>query len=654
MRRTLLLGSVAAVAGSVMVGCGGSSSGTNLNNATRIVVGYVYVRQNNWPQATPTVIVSSSSIAPNGYAAPDAGTVTMTVPDGTITRSEDSESFNMSTSNAIVARVYSQSSGDPTFSLEFSGLQLSGEAKVDNSTPSFDITGTDNTIFPISFNSPTYTVGAASSIKVLIKDPSTLYGADEQFRFGAPADVIGTASGDAGLCPSSSAGDRYDVAVVLLDANGVVIPGTTFSVADASSDGPTAAAVTQSGSQLVVAGGGTQGANVDLTFTSPQAPGLSTTYSTVYSYGNTANFGATFSAPSDPASVTWTVAPATGSVAVNFNLNNGRGVAVPNRGVSFQTRDARTSGTPAVFSGNNYPGPAAGSPLSATGTTTDASGNGTVTFSAPTAAAGNSAFNGLNIKYGTGCKVDVIAGSTIVGTKVVTVNRPLNALVIQGASRLDTNTASQTSGSNSFAVTGATDVDTQAIPAPVGTYSWTLTPNSAGNIGDPDNVSARSIAAPTINGSSTGSAIQILAGANSGAFDVYASFGSVSSNVVSTAVFGPPSKILVSPTPGAGGLTGTAASAQTLTLTFLDGFGHDVTSETTVTGKSGSLSSSTGGTFTFPSAPSRQYNLTFPTSSGTAIATMGVTLNWQGAGQGTSVGSASGLNISRTMNVVVP
>ena len=110
MRRTLLLGSVAAVAGSVLVGCGGSSSGTNLNNATRIAVGYVYVRQNNWPQASPSVIVSQSSIAPSGYAAPDAGTVTMTVPDGTITRSEDTENFNMSTSNVIVARVYSQSS----------------------------------------------------------------------------------------------------------------------------------------------------------------------------------------------------------------------------------------------------------------------------------------------------------------------------------------------------------------------------------------------------------------------------------------------------------------------------------------------------------------------------------------------------------------
>ena len=95
MRRTLLLGSVAAVAGSLLVGCGGG--GTNLNNATRIVVGYVYVRQNNWPQATPTVIVSQSSIAPSGYAAPDAGSVTMNVPDGTITRSSDTEVFSMST-----------------------------------------------------------------------------------------------------------------------------------------------------------------------------------------------------------------------------------------------------------------------------------------------------------------------------------------------------------------------------------------------------------------------------------------------------------------------------------------------------------------------------------------------------------------------------
>ncbi len=665
MRRTLFLGSVAVVAGSALVGCGGSSNNSNLNTATRIAVGYVYVRANNSPQATPAVVVSTSSVAPSGYAAPTAGTVTMSVTDGTITRDADSENFNMATSNVVIARVTSRSSGNPSFSLAFSGIELNGESKSAPATTSFDIGGgTENTVFPISLNAPTYTVGAASSMRVLIKDPSTLYGGDEQNRFAAPADVIGNATGDSGLVASASAGDRYEVAVLLHDANGVLIPGTTFSVADTSLDAPSAAAVTQSGSLVQVVGGGTEGAAVELTFTSPQAPGMETSYTSFYSYGNPVNFSAAFSAPTDPASVIW---PDTGTrperglpngspVTVDFILNNGRGIPVSGQSVNFQVRDARETGTPAAFASNNWPSPATGPCVSANSTVTTGGGVGSVTFLTPTPAAGNSAFNSLNIKYGTGCKVDVLIGTTVLASKVITVTRPLSALVTQGSSRLDAGTASQTNPSNAsaFRVTGATDIDTQSISAPVGTYTWTITPNSAGSVGDPDDVSPRSVAIPTITGSATGSSIQILAGANSGSFTTVATFNGTNSNTLTTQVFGPPSKVLVTRTPGASGLTGTAGSSEVLTLSFLDGFGHDVTAETTVTAKNGTIVSSPGGQLTFPSAPSRNYNLTFPTASGGYNTSMGVTLSWTGTGQGTSVGSASGLNITRNVNVIVP
>ncbi len=646
-----------------MVGCGGSSN-NNLNTATRIAVGYVYVRANNTPQATPAVIVSTSSVVPSGYAAPTAGTVTMSVADGTITRDSDSENFNMATSNVVIARVTSRSSGDPSFSLSFSGMQLNGESKTAPATTSFDIGGgTDNTVYPISLNSPSYTVGAASSMRVLIKDPSALYGGDEQNRFGAPADVIGNATGDSGLVASASAGDQYEVAVLLHDANGVLIPGTTFSVADSSPDGPTAAAVIPSGSLIQVVGGGTDGAEVELTFTSPQAPGMAVHYTSFYSFGTAGNFSAVFSAPADPASVIWPDGaprpdrglPA-GTVNVDFIVNNGRGIPVSGQTVNFQVRDAREVGTPAVFPGNDWPAPATGPCTSADSTITTGGGIGSVAFFTPSPAAGNSAFNSLNIKYGTGCKLDVMIGSTVLATKVITVTRPLSALVTQGSSRLDAGTASQTNPNNSssFRVTGATDIDTQNIAAPVGTYTWTLTPNSAGSVGDPDNVSPRSVAIPTISGSATGSSIQVLAGDNSGSFTTVASFNGTDSNTLTTQVYGPPSKVLVTRTPGAGGLTGTAGSSEVLTVSFLDGFGHDVTSETTVTGKTGSIVSSPGGQLTFPSAPNRTYNLTFPTASGGYNTSMSVTLFWVGTGQGTSVGTANGLNITRNVNVIVP
>ncbi len=654
MRRTLVLGSVAVLTGS-LIGCGGSSNTNgNLNVATRVVAGYVYVRQNNSPQASPAVIVSGSSVAPNGYAAPTSGTVTMTVPDGTITRAQDTENFNMASGNAVIARVTSRSSGTPTFTLAFSGLQFNGENKVENSTPSFDITGTDNTLYAINFNTASYTAGAPASMRVLVKDPSATYGGDENFRFAAPGDVIGFETGDAGLCPSSNPDDRYEVAVLLFDANGALIPGSTFSVADASPDPATEAAVTQSGSLIAVAGGGTEGAGVTLTFSSPQAPNLTASFVTEYSYGNAGIFTASFSAPSDPASIIWPDAPAPrglpasfNSVALDFSVSNGRGIPVSGRTVVFQARDARNSGTPAVFAGNAYPSPAAGSPLSDTSTSTDGSGAGTVNFQTPNAASGDSAYNSLNIKYGTGIKIDVVIGSAILGTKVVTVNRPLNNLNIAGANRLDVGTLSRTVSPNNFFVTSATDIDTQVIAAPIGTYSWSLTPNAGGTFGDADDVTAQSISTPLISGSSTGSSIQINAGANPGTFATQATFDGVTSNVLSTTIVGPPSKIRITRAPGVAGLTGTAASQETITATFLDGFGTDVTSECTVVGKAGNI---TGGQLTFSPAPSRTFLVTYPNFGQTATANLSFNLNWLGTGQGTSVGSFNNQNLARVLD----
>lgn len=659
MRRIFLLSSVAVATGSVMVGCGGSSDAAPVGNtATRVVAGYVYVRQNTVPNTTPTVIVVPSSTAPSGYAAPTAGTVTLSVADGTITRDADSEAFNMASGNAIVANVTSISSGTPTCSLSFSGLQLSGENKIDGSSPSFSMAGTANTVLALSYNAPgTYTPGAPASMKVLIKDPSSFYGSDENFRFGAPGDIIGSASGDAGLCPSSSAGDQYDVAVLLYDANGVLIPGTTFSVADASPSGPTATAVSFASSKIAVAGGGVEGAQVDLTFSSPDAPGMTVNYSTVYSYGNTANFAAVFSAPSDPATLVWPVSGGANTAAIAGVLNNGRGIAVPNQTITWKVRDARATGS-AVFSGGTYPSAAAGTILTSPSATTDGAGNFSATFNTPTPAAGNSAFNSLNIKYADGVKVDVLAGTNINGTKKVTITRPLNSLTIAGVSRMDTGTTSPSSGSGQFRVTDAQDVDAQSVTIPT-INSWTLNnvpadPDGAGptlpfTAGNADDTSVRSQSNAGFSGP-TGLTASITAGSNAGQFTVTATSGSVTSNTLTVDVYGVPAKMLVSPSPTSTGLTGTAGTGQTVTVSFSDSFGHAISgSELTYSTKTGTILSSGAGNINFPPLNNLTYVIT-PTASGTMTASMRVSGSWTG----TAGGATQTFDITRNLDITTP
>lgn len=659
MRRIFLLSSVAVATGSVMVGCGGSSDAAPVGNtATRVVAGYVYVRQNTVPNTTPTVIVVPSSTAPSGYAAPTAGTVTLSVADGTITRDADSEVFNMASGNAIVANVTSISSGTPTCSLSFSGLQLSGENKVDGSSPSFSMAGTANTVLALTYNAPgAYTPGAPASMKVLIKDPSTLYGTDENFRFGAPSDIIGTTAGDAGLCASSSAGDQYDVAVLLYDANGVLIPGTTFSVADASPSGPTATAVSFASSKIAVAGGGVEGAQVDLTFSSPQAPGMTVNYTTQYSYGSSANYAAVFSAPSDPATLVWPVSGGANTAAIAGVLNNGRGIAVPNKSITWQVRDARATGS-AVFSGGTYPSAAAGTILTSPSPTTDGAGNFSATFNTPTPAAGNSAFNSLNIKYADGVKVDVLAGSSINGTKKVTITRPLNSLTIAGVSRMDTGTTSPSSGSGQFRVTDAQDVDAQSVTIPT-INSWTLNnvpadPDGAGptlpfTAGNADDTSVRSQSNAGFSGA-VGLTASITAGSNAGQFTVFATSGSVSSNTLTVDVYGVPAKMLVSPSPTSTGLTGTAGTGQTVTVSFSDSFGHTISgSELTYSTKTGTILSSGAGNINFPPLNNLTYVIT-PTASGTMTASMRVSGSWTG----TAGGATQTFDITRNLDITTP
>lgn len=662
MRRTLMMGSLAIAAGLVVVGCGGGSGGdSGFTTATRTVAGFVYVRTDLAPAGSPNVVVTPSAVPPAGYAVPTAGTVTLQVANGNISRAT-SLSFNVSPTvdgNFIVARVESrlQGSGTPAFSISGTGISFDDSIPGTPNAGPFALASTNiplnstNDTQLISIGAPTYTPGPAASLTALVRDRSAVGS-----KFGAPNTVITS------LLPGSdSTSFDYDVIVFARDANGVLLNNFNQDVTDSSAGTDFGPVGYNAGSRiLTVRGGGAEGTPVTLNFTNAAATGLALTFNSTYTYGNAANFVTSFSAPSNPATLLWAETGPTATVNINFQLQNGRGVAVPDRSVSFATRDARSSGTPAVFSGNAYPAPAAGSILSATSTSTDTNGLATVTLSAPSSALGNTSFNGLNIKYGTGLKVDVNVGSTTTGSQVVTILRPLGSLSISGASRLDVGTTSRTTGTSAYAITSAADIDGQSVATPAGPFTWTITPAGAdpdgdgpltNQVGDPDNQSLRSTATPSTSGATNGTTLIINAGNSAGRFTVTASSGSVNSNTITTNVFGPPSKVTVSPTPAPTGIVGAPGSSLALTVAFLDGFGNDVTGETTVTGKTGSLTSSTGGTFTFPSAPSRVYNLTFPTSASSAQASMGVTLNWTGTGQGTTTGTATGLNITRLLNV---
>ncbi|MBS1719997.1 MAG: hypothetical protein JST35_06090 [Armatimonadetes bacterium] len=644
----------AALLGTILAGCNNGGGSAQIR---RVVVGYVWVSTNSTPAGSPDVVVTGNATAPAGYAAPTGGTFTLNVADGEITRGADSETFTMSSSNQIAAYVKLNNGNSVTFSA--TGLSYTDpvtnvtSSKTPIPSTNQSISGTNDTVAVLSFQAPTYTPGAPAALKVIVRDPS---GAN---KFGAPATVIPN------IVPSANSGDRYEIAVVALDANNVVIPGTTQTVTDTNSNA-SETATSVSGSFMTVGGAGVEGQAVVLTCGITQNSSLTTTVNTVYSYGNRANFIAAFT-PSAEQSVIWPASGGAATVAYTVNVKNGRGINVPNENITLRRRN--TAGTVE----NNYPAPASGSALSTTTVTTDASGNGTFDFQTPAGAAGNSGFNSLNIKYKVGNplvanRVDALtSGTNVVGTASVVVTRPLSSLTIAGPARLDVGTSTLAANvnqtSNPYNVTGAIDIDTQTIAAPTGTYAWTLTPVAAGanTVGDPDNTSPRSVAAPATNGSTTGSVLNVDAGSIAGQFTVQADFGGTLSNTLTVDVYGPPAKVILSPTPAVGGIAFASGEVKTVSTGFVDSFGHAMTLSAPsngvhtvlLTGKTGGQTSGNGNIVSQGAAPNPNWTVT---ASSTGIdSTFQLTLSgtWGGRGQGAQVGSGA-WNLIRTFVADVP
>jgi hypothetical protein len=685
MRRTLLLSGISVVGGVLLAGCGGGGSDSapapTFTEVTKSVYGFVYVASGLAPSGSPNVVITNSSTAPDGYLPANLGTLTIQVADGEITRAADSEVFNLSAGNFIAAKVTSRTSvgGTPSFTFSGSGL---GSTTGPVGTGTFPIAATNvslnssNSLQALTFNSAAYTAGPAASLRVLLRDRSV-----SGSKFGAPATVLSN------IIPGNEDNESYDVLVITQDANGVVLGNASdWSVTDSFSgsdysfiDFNAGSAPTRGGKGysipdvIYATGGGDEGDDVQLTFTTPVASGLSTSFTTNYTYGNANTFTASVSNPAGGATLLWddNFAPPRGapfnSENIEFTLQNARGVDVPNR--AFTLRAKNTVGS--VY-GTNYPSPASGSVFGTVDAQTDGSGFSSGSqFRTPEFAIGNAAFNGLNIKYSGGNLVEILVGGTVVGSVTMTITRPLGALGISGASRLDTGTTSPatnaTTNPDRFRLTTANDIDTQSVLAEstFATLLSNVTWDAINNIpsatvvsgfpnpaGDLDDTATRSVSAASYNGGSTGVSVRINAGSSAGRFTVTASSGSVTSPAFTVDVFGVPQKVKLTTvsggvSPTAGGFTGIPNGGSiTVTPTFIDTFGHTIPNGELAFGPSlGTVTSGGGGTIIPVSAGSRDYIVTKGNTTTVATVTYNA-ITWTGAKGGSGSNS-----IARTFNV---
>lgn len=588
----LLLGAAAAV----LTGCGGSG-GSSAYSQTRIVAGYVYVENNNGIDAGPSVIVAPSSTAPDGYFKPTDGTLTLSVANGDITRAPDSTNFDLSVSNEIIASVESNDQ-TPTFDVSGSGLELDGQAKgnLGSTNLSLGLPATNGTVLGITINAPgVYTPGAIAAIRVAIRDNGSGNGI-----FGAPEDILTN-----GLV----SGNTYSIAVVGLDANGVVVSGATPAV---TSDN--VAVAVNGGSTLLTPATGTGAPAGAVTITSDFGGAVSHDIVSNFNYGTVTTVAL---APAGPTDLLWNVGVAV-PATINYTatVTNEYGAPVPGTNVVFTSNKVIANVWDTTTGGNAF-APA--------NNATDNSGQVATVLSAPTSVNGVLAGADKNPK---GAGTLTATAGAVSGNASINVTRPLASVSITGPSRLDVGTSSSTTvGSGQrYVITGGLDVDNDVVAAPTGATTWSVTNVAgAGNVGDLDDLTAQSTSASTIN-AGTG---QVTAGAVAGQAQVSVTVGGTPSNVITTDIFGAPTKLVYTPATAANGYTGTQIG---VVFDLMDNWGHLIpTSEYTFT-KSGTADSLSGAQFT--NQAGRAFDITAGSGAGTFTLTVNGT--WTGAQGGSA------------------
>lgn len=648
MRKGLCLIASAAIGALIFTGCGGGSGSSTpaVFPVTRLVVGFVYVKGTAGSGTGDNVIISPSSVPPSGYFVPDAtGSVTVSVADGTITRSPDSETFFMSDGNVIAATV-TQNVAPYQMTISASGLQRNGVARSFGSAQVQSLgTEIDNgTTLALDLNDPgTYTPGPTASIQLWLRNRQGNPGTSTE-AFKAPEDATG---GD------WVGGNVYDTTVAFFDAEGTAKSGITPTVVTDDNTRLTYAA-----NKLTAVPAQTSAPVVVTVSEAPGAP-VTLSYEADYTQGTVTSISLQLIGS---ATLLWEESGgAVNSSQLDATVMNQYGAPMAGLPVDWRAVEVEESNT--LTHPTNWNTVSGGSVFAGVDPATDGAGLASADFQTPNPvdgalAIGDKAPKGVN-------RVAAFIGAVVSNTQDITIIRPLSSVTIVGPTRIDvgTTTPSNILDPQNIRITNGIDVDNDNVATPAGPFVWDVVnvDNSGNQIGDDGDLTTQSTSASAISGSATGSSIQLAAGAAAGQVTVQVTDAGgsalpVPSNMLTIEVFGKPSKLIYRANDvsgaqlvnGAGAFAGNNGDVFNFTTRFLDSAGHEIPNgELGLTNKLGSTDSLSGANITFPALPSRTFSLTLGSADGTTTITFSG--NWSGLH-----GGSGSFNINRTTALDVP
>ncbi len=595
MRKAFLLFGIAALAG-ILGGCGGGgSSAPVITTTTRVLAGFVYAKGNALG-AGPEVVVTSSANPPTGYFAPSSGFVTLDVANGTLTRSPDSEPFDMSISNAIV--VTAKAAPSSSVGVTGSNIILNGNAKTLTSY-SVDLgpigdTGTVETI--PSPAAPSYTPGAPVAIQYTING-SAPASPKELFVAGAPA---------------GNGGSRA-LSIIALDSNGVINPAATFTVTSTT----IGVTITGTGASRTLAPNtaGNSAPEGDTTITVQlDSANVTGSFLANFTYGNVGLITVTPGA----SSLLWNTAGVAATTSVDVLVTNTFNAPMFGKIVALTD--------PGKAAANGWITQAGATVFTAASGATDTTGHFTTTMTAPVSAV---AGGGLNLTPKGVNTVTATVGASN-GTATVKVIRPLNSVTIAGPSRVDVGTTTPGSGLTSVAYQPTAAVDVDGASAPLADYpalSLTYTVvNTAGGaaFGNTGDNSLTTTSTSAIMGGA-GNGNRVVAGNTAGVYTMQVTGGvPTPSNLVTTQVFGDPTKIILSPDTNTanviagalGNYSGATGATQAATFTLKDSAGHTIPAGEVNYTSTFTLQGLTGGNVTSGGSNVNSFTLTFGPNDG--------------------------------------
>lgn len=503
------------VVGGLLAGCGGGGS-SSPTTTTRVLAGFVYAKGNGLGSG-PEVVITTSANPPSGYFAPTSGTVTLSVANGSLTRAPDSEPFDMSVSNAIV--VTAKAPPSSAVAVSGSGITLNSNPK---SLTAFNVNlgpiSDSGTVEPFSStDAPSYTPGTPVALQYTI-DGNPPANPKELFVAGAAA---------------GSGGDRT-LSAIALDSNGVINPAATFTVSSATNG----VLISGSSPSFTLSAGTAANSSVegDTTMT-VQITGQNITGSFLanFTYGTVG----TITVTPGGTSLLWNTVGVAATTSIDVAVTNTNNVAMFGKTVTLTD--------PGKVAANVWITQAGATAFTAASGATGTTGHFATTLTAPVSAV---AGGGLNLTpKGTNVITATVGASN--GTANIKVIRPLNTVVLAGPARVDVGTTTPGSGAASYAPTSGVDVD--GASAPLSDYSsltltYTVTNTaggaSFGNTGD-TSLTTTSVAAIMAG---AGNENRVVAGNVAGQFTIQITGGvAIASNIVTTQVFGDPSKIFLSP-----------------------------------------------------------------------------------------------------------